>query len=197
VGAISDLTEALRRLPGVGAKTAQRMAFHLLEKDRPGALQLARALTYAAEKVDLCKLCRTLSENFHCEICANSQRDRSQLCVVESASDLAALEAATGYRGLYFVLHGRLSPIDGIGPKQLGLDQLIERMRTREVQELIVACNPTMEGEATAHFLAELARESGVNATRIAHGVPVGGELEFTDRNTLAHAFGRRIQMQA
>jgi recombination protein RecR len=190
---IAELIDALRKLPGVGAKSAQRMAFHLLERDRDAALVLSLALQQAAEKVGRCTQCRTLSEQAECEICRNHSRDQSQLCVVESPSDLHALEQATGYRGRYFVLHGRLSPIDGIGPQQLGLQSLIERLRQGLVQELIIACNPTMEGEATAHFLAEIARETGVTATRISHGVPVGGELEYTDRNTLAHAFGRRV----
>ncbi len=192
---IAELIDALRKLPGVGAKSAQRMAFHLLERDRDAAMVLSQALQRAAEKVGRCTQCRTLSEQSECEICRNSSRDVTQLCVVESPSDLHALEQATGYRGHYFVLHGRLSPIDGIGPQQLGLQSLIERLRQGVVQELIIACNPTMEGEATAHFLAEIARETGVAATRISHGVPVGGELEYTDRNTLAHAFGRRISV--
>jgi recombination protein RecR len=195
VGAISDLIEGLRRLPGVGAKSAQRMAFHLLEKDRPGAIKLAAALSIAAETVRQCSVCRTLTEALVCELCANVSRDRTKLCVVESPADLHAVETATGFRGLYFVMHGRLSPIDGIGPGDLGFDALIGRLRQGHVEELIVACNPSIEGEATAHFLSELAREFNVLATRISHGVPVGGELEYTDRNTLAHAFGRRTPM--
>lgn len=192
MGAIADLIEALRRLPGVGAKSAQRMAFHLLEKDRPGAIVLSRALAVAAENVQQCSVCRTLTESLVCELCANPSRDRTKLCVVESPADLHAVEMATRFRGLYFVMHGRLSPIDGIGPADLGFEVLIARLRLGQVEEMIVACNPSIEGEATAHFLSELATEFNVLATRISHGVPVGGELEYTDRNTLAHAFGRR-----
>ena len=190
---IAELIESLKRLPGVGAKSAQRMAFHLLERDRSGALRLAKALTSAAERIVRCQRCRTFTEEVECAICANSQRANGALCVVETPADLAALEAATGFRGQYFVLHGRLSPLDGMGPTQLGLDQLMQILRSGTVLELIIATNPTVEGEATAHFLAELAKDAKVNASRIAHGVPVGGELEYIDKSTLAHAFGGRI----
>ena len=190
---IAELIESLKRLPGVGAKSAQRMAFHLLERDRTGALRLAKALTSAAERVVRCQRCRTLTEEVECTICANPQRASGALCVVETPADLAALEAATGFRGQYFVLHGRLSPLDGMGPAQLGLDQLMKMLRSGSVRELIIATNPTVEGEATAHFLAELAKDAKVVASRIAHGVPVGGELEYIDKTTLAHAFGGRI----
>lgn len=190
---LEELIEALRRLPGVGNKSAQRMAFHLLERDRPGALKLADRLQAAAERIGRCQRCRSFTETPLCSICSNPQRDRSLLCVVETVADLHALESATGYRGTYFVLHGRLSPIDGLGPRELGLDQLGQLLIDHPVAELIIATNPTVEGEATAHVLAELAHRVQVKASRIAHGVPVGGELEYIDRNTLAHAFGGRL----
>ena len=187
-----DLIEALRCLPGVGAKTAQRMAFHVLERDRAGARRLAERLTAAVERIGNCSRCRTFSEESVCALCAGSTRERSLLCVVETPVDQLAIEQATGYRGQYFVLLGRLSPLDGLGPKEIGLDQLAQRLAEGEVQELIVATNPTVEGEATAHMLAQIARAAGVRASRLAHGVPLGGELEFIDRGTLAHAFGGR-----
>lgn len=193
MSAISELVEALKRLPGVGAKSAQRMSFHLLERDREGAKKIAQAMLNAVEKVGHCQRCRTLSELDICGICASTERANGTLCVIESPADLHALEVATGFRGQYFVLHGRLSPIDGMGPKQLGFESLVGRLRSGEITELIIATNPTMEGEATAHYLAELAREYQVKATRIAHGVPVGGELEYIDKSTLAHAFGGRV----
>ncbi|TCO36579.1 recombination mediator RecR [Dokdonella fugitiva] len=189
---LADLVEALRCLPGVGAKTAQRMAFHVLERDRTGARRLAERLAAAVERIGNCTRCRTFSEDTVCALCAGTSRDRSLLCVVETPVDQLAIEQATGYRGQYFVLLGRISPLDGLGPKELGLDLLAQRLAEREVQELIVATNPTVEGEATAHMLAQLARTAGVRASRLAHGVPLGGELEFIDRGTLAHAFGGR-----
>lgn len=189
---LADLIDALRCLPGVGAKTAQRMAFHMLERDRAGARRLAERLVAAMEQVGNCTRCRTFSEDALCALCANPQRDRSVLCVVETPVDQLAIEQATGFRGQYFVLLGRLSPLDGLGPRELGLDALAQRLAEGEVQELIVATNPTVEGEATAHVLAQLARAAGVRASRLAHGVPLGGELEFIDRGTLAHAFGGR-----
>lgn len=189
---LADLIDALRCLPGVGAKSAQRMAFHILERDRVGAKRLAERLAAAVERIGNCRRCRGFSESEICSLCASPARDRSLLCVVESPVDQTAVEQATGYRGLYFVLLGRLSPLDGLGPKELGIDLLTERLREGEVRELIVATNPTVEGEATAHLLSQLAREAGVRASRLAHGVPLGGELEFIDRGTLAHAFGTR-----
>jgi recombination protein RecR len=189
---LTELIEALRCLPGVGAKTAQRMAFHVLERDRAGARRLAERLGAAVERIGNCTRCRTFSEETVCRLCADPQRDSSLLCVVETPVDQFAIEHATGFRGRYFVLLGRLSPLDGLGPKELGLDVLAQRLGEGEVQELIVATNPTVEGEATAHLLAQLARTAGVRATRLAHGVPLGGELEFIDRGTLAHAFGGR-----
>jgi recombination protein RecR len=189
---LNDLIDALRCLPGVGAKTAQRMAFHVLERDRVGARKLAERLAAAVERIGNCTRCRTFSEEALCALCASSARERSLLCVVETPVDQLAIEQATGFRGQYFVLLGRLSPLDGLGPKELGLDLLAQRLAEGEVQELIVATNPTVEGEATAHMLAQLARAAGVRASRLAHGVPLGGELEFIDRGTLAHAFGGR-----
>jgi recombination protein RecR len=192
---LDALIEALRVLPGVGAKSAQRMAFHLLERDRPGAQKLAHQLTLAAEKIGHCARCRTFSESELCPICSSGARDASLLCVVESPTDQLAIEQATGYRGRYFVLLGRLSPLDGLGPEELGLDALARRLAEGEVRELIIATNPTVEGEATAHYLSQLAKQAGVRASRLAHGVPLGSELEFIDRGTLAHAFGGRLEL--
>lgn len=192
---LDELIDALKRLPGVGQKSAQRMAFHLLERDRTGALRLADKLKAASERIGHCQRCRSFTELSLCQICANPQRDRAQICVVESVADLHALEAATGYRGTYFVLHGRLSPLDGLGPAEIGLPELMQLLAEGGTSELIVATNPTVEGEATAHYLAEIARAAQVKPTRIAHGVPVGGELEYIDRNTLAHAFGGRLPL--
>lgn len=189
---LGELIEALRCLPGVGGKSAQRMAFHLLERDRDRGLKLAAVLEQAMQRVGRCQQCRNFSEEPLCLLCTNSGRDRRVLCVVESPTDLAAIEQATGYRGQYFVLMGRLSPLDGMGPEELGLPQLTGRLGDGEIEELIIATNPTVEGEATAHYLAQLARAGGVRPTRLAHGVPLGGELEYVDRSTLAHAFGSR-----
>lgn len=189
---LNELIDALRCLPGVGAKTAQRMAFHVLERDRTGARKLSDKLAAAVERIGNCTRCRTFSEDAICATCASSQRDASLLCVVETPVDQLAVEQATGYRGRYFVLLGRLSPLDGMGPKELGIDLLAARLAEDEVRELIIATNPTVEGEATAHLLGQIARAANVRATRLAHGVPLGGELEFIDRGTLAHAFGSR-----
>jgi len=192
---LNELIEALRCLPGVGAKSAQRMAFHVLERDRDGARRLAEKLVAAVERIGNCTRCRSFSETPVCPLCATSARENTLLCVVESPVDQMAIEQATGYRGRYFVLLGRLSPLDGLGPKELGIDLLVQRLGEGEVQELIVATNPTVEGEATAHLLAQVARQANVRATRLAHGVPLGGELEFIDRGTLAHAFGGRLNL--
>ena len=189
---LNELIEALRCLPGVGARTAQRMAFHVLERDRAGAKRLAEKLATAVERIGNCTRCRTFSEDPLCALCSNPARDTQLLCVVETPVDQLAIEQATGFRGHYFVLLGRLSPLDGLGPKELGLDLLAARLVEGHVRELIVATNPTVEGEATAHMLSQIARQAGVRATRLAHGVPLGGELEFIDRGTLAHAFGGR-----
>lgn len=188
------LIDTLRCMPGVGRKSAQRIAFHLLERDRGGAEQLAAALSDAVGGIGHCNRCRMLTEHEVCDICSSSGRDESSLCVVESPADVMAVEDATGYRGLYFVLMGHLSPLDGIGPTELGMGALDARLREGKVQELIIATNPTVEGDATAHYLAELAGKSDVPASRIAHGVPLGGELEYVDGGTLSHAFfGRRV----
>jgi len=190
--AVARLIDALRTLPGVGPKTAQRMAFHLLQDGREGARRLAEGLENALANVTRCRQCRMFTESELCAICAAPQRDGSLLCVVESPADVVAVEQSGGYRGRYFVLMGHLSPLDGIGPEQLGTGQLEALLGSGGVQELILATNPTVEGEATAHFLSELARSRGVRATRIAHGVPIGGELEYIDGGTLAHALAGR-----
>lgn len=180
-------------MPGIGRKSAQRIAFHLLERDRTGAGELSRALADAVEGIGHCSRCRMLTEHDLCNICSASGRDESQLCVVESPADVMAVEDATGYRGLYFVLMGHLSPLDGIGPGELGMEALDDRLAAGKVDELIIATNPTVEGDATAHFLSDMAAKHGVQASRIAHGVPLGGELEYVDGGTLSHAFfGRR-----
>ena len=190
---INRLIEDLRCLPGVGPKSAQRMAFHLLEHDRDGAQRLARSLTEAVERIGHCKRCRTLSEAEVCPLCANSGRDASLLCVVETPADVRAIEQATHFRGLYFVLMGHLSPLDGIGPAEIGLDLLEQRLDEGDIKEVILATNPTVEGEATAHYISTLVHARGITTTRIAHGVPLGGELEYVDGGTLSHAFaGRR-----
>jgi len=190
---ISGLMEALRTLPGVGPKSAQRMAYHLLERDREGARNLAGALTAAVDRVGHCQRCRTLSETELCALCADPGRERSLLCVVESPADVEAMEQYTDYRGLYFVLGGHLSPLDGIGPEAIGLDRLEALLDEGEVAEVVLATNPTVEGEATAHYIGELVRPRGITITRIAYGVPLGGELEYVNGDTLSHAFsGRR-----
>ncbi|MGY1459159.1 MULTISPECIES: recombination mediator RecR [unclassified Luteimonas] len=192
---LEQLVEAFRVLPGVGQKTAQRMAYHVLERGRDGGRRLAEVLGEAVEKIGHCERCRDFSETPLCATCASASRDAQLLCAVESPADRLAIEQATGYRGLYFVLQGRLSPLDGIGPRELGLHLLGERLAQGEVQELIIATNPTVEGEATAHYLAQLARQHGVRPSRPAHGLPLGGELEYVDRGTLSHAFGSRGEM--
>ena len=189
---IDQLIDALRVLPGVGVKSAQRMALQLLEKDRASAIKLSDAIQEAATKVGNCAQCRTLTEHDLCDICSNPSRSDAQLCVVESPADLFAIENAGGYRGKYFVLHGHLSPIDGIGSEQLGIDKLIERLQSKSVNELILATNLTVEGEATAHFIAEKAKSFGVQVSRIAYGVPMGGELEYVDGGTLNMALQSR-----
>ena len=189
---IDELISALRCLPGVGPKSAQRMALHLLERDRQGAARLAQSLDRAVEGVGHCRLCRTLTEQPVCGTCGNPRRDDSQLCVVESPTDVTAMESAGNFQGKYFVLMGHLSPIDGIGPADIGLDVLLERLQSGQVQELILATNSTVEGEATAHYIASQAKALAVKVSRIAHGVPLGGELEYMDGNTLAHAFSSR-----
>ena len=192
---LDQLIESLRCLPGVGPKSAQRMALHLLERDREGGKRLSDILDKSMERIGRCAVCRNLTEQEICQICANEQRDKALLCIVESPSDVIAIEQATGYRGRYFVLMGRLSPLDGIGPAELGLEQLGERLATQPPGEMIIATNPTVEGEATAYYLQRMAQKHGVAVTRIAHGVPLGGELEFTDQSTIAHAFSSRLSI--
>ncbi|MDO9425011.1 MAG: recombination mediator RecR [Methylobacter sp.] len=194
-GLLGQLIQNLCCLPGVGPKTAQRMAFHLLQRDRNGATMLAQTLLLATEKMGHCSQCRTLTEGDICSICADKSRDDSIICIVESPADVWIIDQATAFKGRYFVLHGRLSPLDGIGPDELGLDQLEQQLATGHIKELILATNSTVEGEATAYFIGELARKHQVPASRIAHGVPMGGELEFTDSGTLSHAFNGRVGM--
>lgn len=192
---LQQLIEALRCLPGVGPKSAQRMAFHILERDREGGRHLSRILSDAVERIGRCQQCRTLTERTVCRLCDNPERDTTRLCIVESPSDVMAIEQATDYRGRYFVLHGRLSPLDGVGPKELGLTELEQRLAAGGVDELILALTTTVEGEATAHYVGQLAARSGIETTRIAHGVPLGGELEYVDGGTLAHAFAGRTRV--
>lgn len=191
---LTRLIETLRCLPGVGPKSAQRMAFHLLEKDRDGAASIADALQKAVTGVGRCERCRMFAEAQLCPVCASPSRDHSLLCVVESPADVAAIEQSGSYRGCYFVLMGHLSPLDGVGPDQLGFDQLEALLAGGEIKEAILATNATVEGDATAHVIAEIASRHRVRSSRIAHGVPVGGELEYVDGGTLAHALaGRQV----
>lgn len=189
---IDELMASLRCLPGVGPKSAQRMALHLLERDRTGAERLSQSLHKAVEGVGRCQRCRTLTEQAHCGICVNNRRDNTLLCVVETPGDVLAIEQAGTYQGKYFVLLGHLSPIDGIGPEDIGVDQLITLLQQEPITEVILATNPTVEGEATAYYISERAKNLNVIVSRIAHGVPLGGELEFIDGGTLAHAFSSR-----
>jgi recombination protein RecR len=192
--ALAALIESLRALPGVGPKSAQRMAFHLLQDARPAAQALAGSLERALGRVGRCRRCRMLTEAELCDICASPQRDAALLCVVESPADVVAIEQSGGYRGRYFVLMGHLSPLDGIGPEQLGGAEFESLLASGGIREVILATNSTVEGEATAHFLSQLAHQHRVKASRIAHGVPVGGELEYIDGGTLAHALaGRQV----
>ena len=190
---IQNLIDALRCLPSVGPKSAQRMALHLLERDREGAQALASALYEAVEKVGHCRLCRNFTELDVCEICSDSRRESKVVCVVETPADVLAIEQSASFRGLYFVLMGHLSPIDGIGPEEIGLEQFQQRVIDEGLEEVILATNSTVEGEATAYYLADMLQPVGVRVSRIAHGVPLGGELEYVDGSTLAHALsGRR-----
>lgn len=194
---LDELIESLRCMPGVGRKSAQRAAFHLLEKDRSGGNQLANVLAEALDKIGQCERCRNFTEQTLCPICANPSRaDSSQLCVVESPADLLAIEQSGQYQGRYFVLYGHLSPLDGVGPAELGLDKFQHELAQGIVSEVILATNPTVEGDATAHYIAELCKKYSVEASRIAHGVPVGGELEYVDGTTLAHSFSGRKPYQ-
>jgi len=190
---VQELINSLKCLPGVGAKSAQRMAFHLLERNRIGGTKLANSLFQAMENIGHCQQCRNFTEDESCEICQSPKRQlKEQLCIVESPGDVIAIEQTGEYQGLYFVLMGHLSPIDGIGPDDLGLDILERQLVSGQFKEVILATNPTVEGEATAHFIAELAKKHQVNISRIAHGVPIGGELEYVDGNTLSHALSGR-----
>lgn len=190
---INQLIEALRCLPGVGPKSAQRMAFHLLERARDSGNHLAKILEQAMDAVGHCQSCRTLTEDERCQICQSTNRDRSKLCVVETPADVVAIEQTGSYRGLYFVLMGHLSPIDGIGPSDLGIDQLLKLLTENSVTEVILATNPTVEGEVTANYIADLIKQRGITSSRIAYGVPIGGELEFVDGGTLSRAFLGRV----
>jgi len=191
---VNQLIEALRCLPGVGPKSAQRMAYHLLERDRSGAENLGIILAKAVEEVGHCEQCRSLSELKLCDICESTNRDRSVLCIVETPSDVQVIEQSTNYKGLFFVLMGHLSPLDGIGPEEIGLDLLAKRLDQGEIKEVVLATNFTVEGEATAHYISEMVNSRNITASRIAHGVPVGGELEYVNSSTLSHAFtGRQV----
>jgi len=192
---IQQLVESFCCLPGVGPKSAQRMAYHLLERDREGAHALASALASAADNVGNCRECRTFTETEVCGICASDKRNRGVVCIVETPADALAIEQATGYSGVYFVLMGHLSPLDGIGPEDIGLDVLTKRLAEEDIEELIVATNSTVEGEATAHYISSLAQDNDIKVSRIAHGVPLGGELEYVDGQTLFHAFSGRRQI--
>jgi len=194
--ALANLIEALRCLPGVGPKSAQRMTLHLLERDREGAAELATALREAVDKVDHCSRCRNFTELAVCEICSDPRRDQKIICVVETPGDVLAIEQSGSYRGIYFVLMGHLSPIDGIGPAEIGLDTFQTRVIEDGVDEVILATNPTVEGEATAYYLTEQLSRRGIRMSRIAHGVPLGGELEYVDGTTLAHALSGRRPME-
>jgi len=190
--ALEQLIESLRCLPGVGPKSAQRMAYYLLQRDRKGASALAHALDNALQVVDHCKLCNTFSEQPICPLCESAQRDSSVLCVVEMPTDLMMLESTRAYSGMYFVLMGRLSPLDGVGPKEIHLDKLLKRAQDGVVQEVILATNYTVEGDATAHYISELLRARGIKVSRIARGMPMGGEIEYVDSGTLAQAMLER-----
>ncbi|MFU8797456.1 MAG: recombination mediator RecR [Gammaproteobacteria bacterium] len=192
---IDQLIQSLRCLPSVGPRTAQRMAFHLLINARGSGLELATRLQHAMQQVHHCKLCRNLSETELCLFCANPGRDHHLLCLVEMPTDVLAIEQTTGYKGLYFVLMGHLSPLDGIGPDNLGIPDLVRRIQQENIREIILATNPTVEGEATAHYISNLVRMHDIKLTRIARGVPLGGELEFVDGGTLSRAFIDRTPM--
>lgn len=194
---LRHLLQALQCLPGVGARTSQRMAFHLLQQDREGARQLAGALADAIGKIGECEHCRMLSEEPVCGLCASPDRDPALLCVVESPADVMAIEESGVFRGRYFVLHGRLSPLDGVGPEELRIDMFEQRLAETDISEIILATGSTVEGEATAGYLATLAKSHGVSVSRIAHGVPIGGELEYVDRSTLSRAIAGRNSMAA
>ena len=193
--AINELIEALRCLPGVGPKSAQRMTLHLLERDRAGGNALSQALADARARVGRCERCQNFTELSTGELCGDQRRDHSLLCVVETPADVIAIEQSASFRGIYHVLMGHLSPLDGIGPEEIGLDVLEARFDSESITEVILATNPKVEGEATAYYIAERARQRGLKITRIAHGVPLGGELEYLDSSTLAHALSGRTEV--
>lgn len=192
---LEQLVNAFRCLPGVGPKSAQRMALHILQRDKSGGLYLSQILNEAIQKVGQCRRCRTLTENELCNICVSKRRDDNLLCVVESPADIYALEQSQSYRGYYFVLHGRISPLDGYGPNEIGVNQLLKVLHDFPIREVIIATNPTVEGEVTAQYLADIIKARNIRCTRIAHGVPVGGELEYLDSNTLVRAFQGRKEI--
>jgi recombination protein RecR len=193
---IETLNKSFCTLPGVGSKTAQRFVYHLLERNREGGFDLAKALVDAMEHVQHCHTCRTLSEKTICNICANNSRDKSQLCIVETPTDIYAIEQSGVYKGKYFVLSGYLSPIDGIGASELGLDELEQKLSNEQIKEIILATNATVEGEVTAHYISNMVKQFNIQITRIAHGIPIGGELEYADINTIAHALTGRNQYE-
>lgn len=192
---LEQMIESLRGLPGIGPKSAQRMAFHLLSHGRDNGLRIAKCIEQAMQGIQHCQDCRIFSEEATCEICASKLRDPSLLCVVENAIDVSAIEQTASFKGKYFVLLGRLSPLDGIGPNEIGMDKLKARLLQGEVTEIIIATNPTVEGEATAHYISDIAKQAGIRATRLANGVPIGSELEYIDSSTLAHAFAGRSNL--
>ena len=194
--AFDDLVQRLRVLPGIGPKSAQRMALHLLARNRHGALDLAHALNHAMHSIQTCSVCRSLSESEICQICASSERDQQALCVVESPADVMAIEQSGGFKGRYFVLGGHLSPLDGIGPDEIGIPLLLSRMKTEEISEVILATNATVEGQATAHYIIEATKRLPIKVTRIAQGVPQGGELEYVDSHTLSQALQYRLTVR-
>lgn len=193
---LEDLMQALQCLPSVGPKSAQRMVYHLLDKNRQGALKLSHLLEQSVNEIGHCKQCRTFTEQDYCGICSNNKRnENTMICIVEMPVDVLALEQTALFSGTYFVLMGHLSPLDGVGPEQLGLDLLENRLASGKITEIILATNPTVEGEATAYYIAEMARRFAIKVSRIAHGVPVGGELEFVDSTTLSHSFSGRTEI--
>ena len=192
---LQELINSLRCLPGVGYRSAQRMAFHLIERERKGARNLAEALTKALAHIDYCTRCRNLSETPVCNYCSRANRDDSLLCIVESPADVLAIEQTAAFKGRYFVLMGRLSPLDGLGPAELGIELLIKRLDSGDVSEVVIATNATVEGEATAHYLSQLVKTRAIKASRIAYGIPLGGELEFIDSTTLAQALLSRTEI--
>ena len=192
---IDKLVDAMRCLPGVGPRSAQRMVFHLLKQQRDQGLHLAEILQTALQKIDHCQKCRTYSENPLCSLCQSESRDADKLCIVETPADIVAIEQTSSFRGYYFVLMGHLSPIDGIGPSDLGIEFLQKRFAEEPIQEVIIATNPTVEGEVTAHYISELAKEHKIKTSRIAHGVPSGCEIEYIDSTTLARAMEQREEL--